>query len=92
MVIWDQPKIVSGIGKLRSSRLGFMYEEVAPKVAAFANLLGQSFEVQGLTALVNTALTTLVLLALQIPGLGFFALLTFLSSFIPILGKNAREL
>jgi predicted PurR-regulated permease PerM len=60
--------------------------QVAPKVSSFGNLLGQTFEVQALTSLVNAVLTSLVIWALKIPGLGFFALLTFFSSFVPLLG------
>jgi hypothetical protein len=52
--------------KLETSRIGFAYSEVAPRVAAFANLVGKTFEVQAFLALVNCVLTTLGLFALKV--------------------------
>jgi predicted PurR-regulated permease PerM len=56
------------------------------QIAAFGRLVGQSFEVQSLIAVVNTILTTLGLVLLKIPGYGFMSLLVLVTSFIPVFG------
>lgn len=86
MVMWDLPVIARGLRRLKSSRLSFMYDELAPVVGKFGNVLGKSFEAQGLIALVNTTLTTAGLLVLSIPGVGFLCLVTLICSFIPVAG------
>ncbi len=55
-------------------------------MTAFAKLVGQSFEVQSIIALVNTVLTTLGLVALKLPGYGFLSLVVLITSFIPVFG------
>lgn len=59
---------------------------LSPQITAFAKLVGQSFEVQSIIALVNTILTTLGLVALKIPGYGFLSLVVLITSFIPVFG------
>lgn len=86
MIMWDFPTIARGVRKLRSSRLSFMYHELAPVVSKFGSVLGKSFEAQGLIALINTSMTTAGLLILSIPGVGFLSLVTLLCSFIPVAG------
>lgn len=86
MVIWDFPALADGVSKLERSRLGFAYREIAPKVSSFATLVGQNLETTALIALCNTILTTLGLFFLKLPSLGFFSLLTFVCSFIPVAG------
>lgn len=86
MLMWDLPVIERGVRKLKTSRLSFMYDELAPVVTKFGSVLGKSFEAQGLIALTNTTLTTAGLLTLSIPGVGFLSLVTLLCSFIPVAG------
>lgn len=35
MIIWDLPKLASGVKKLRFSKLGFAYDVLAPQVQHF---------------------------------------------------------
>lgn len=86
MIIWDLPRLCVGVKKLAHSRLGFAYKVLSPQVTAFAKLVGQSFEVQSIIALVNTMLTTLGLILLKIPGYGFMSLMVLITSFIPVFG------
>ena len=86
IITWDLPQIKKGISSLENSRIGFAYNEISPKLRTFGNLVAQSFEVQAMIAFVNCVLTTIGLYFLKIPGLGFFSLLTLLSSFIPVAG------
>ena len=62
---------------------------LSPQITSFAKLVGQSFEVQSIIALVNTILTTLGLVALKIPGYGFLSLVVLITSFIPVFGETA---
>jgi len=86
MIIWDLPRLAKGTQKLGKSRFGYAYNVLAPQLAAFGRLVGQSFEVQSVIALVNTMLTTLGLIVLKIPGYGFMSLVVLITSFIPVFG------
>jgi len=86
MVVWDSPQLQKMVASLKYSRVGPIYEELSPKVSSFVDILAKSFEVQAIIALVNCLLTTAGLVALKIPGVEFFSLLTFVSSFIPVVG------
>jgi len=84
--LWDLPRIAQGVKSLRKSRARTAYLELAPRLGDFADVLGKSFEAQTMIALVNTSLTTLGLMLLGIPGIGFLSLVTLLCSFIPVAG------
>lgn len=86
MIVWDAPKLSAGISRLRESRLGDIYTEVAPSIATFGRLLGRAFEAQTMIALLNTALTAIGMTALGLNGIGLLSLTVFLCSFIPIAG------
>lgn len=86
MIVWDAPKLAGGIGRLRESRLGDIYSEVAPSIATFGRLLGRAFEAQTMIALLNTFLTAIGMTALGLNGIGLLSLTVFLCSFIPIAG------
>jgi len=86
MVIWDLPQLRRIVESLSKSRVGPLYDEVAPKISSFGSILARSFEVQFLIALCNCLLTTTGLILLKIPGVGFVSLLTLISSFIPVVG------
>lgn len=86
LIVWDRPKIAAGVARLRESRLGDVWDEVAPSIATFGRLLGRGFEAQTVIALLNTAMTALGMWALGIKGLGFLSIFVFVCSFIPIAG------
>lgn len=86
VIVWDLPLITRGIDSLKSSRLGFIYNEVAPPMAAFGALFGKALQAQASVAVVNTVLTSLGMVVLQIPGVGFLSLIVFFCSFIPVAG------
>lgn len=86
MIVWDAPKLAAGLGRLRESRLGDIYTEVAPSIATFGRLLGRAFEAQTMIALLNTFLTAVGMAALGLNGIGLLSLTVFLCSFIPIAG------
>lgn len=64
MIMWDLNVVTRVVQRLRRSGLSFMYDELAPVIVKFGSVLGNSFEAQGLIALVNTTLRTARLLVL----------------------------
>ena len=46
MVVWDLPTIARGVRSLQTSRLGPIYNEVAPSVAVFSQLFGKALQAQ----------------------------------------------
>lgn len=88
MIMWDLPVIMEGVRRLGApkSRVRYAYDELAPFFTDFGSVLGKSFEAQGAIALVNTTLTTLGLIILAVPGIGFLSVVTLVCSFIPVAG------
>ena len=86
LILVDLNRIKSGIGRLRTSRVGDFYEEAAPPIARFGILLGRAVEAQAAIAVVNTVLTLIGLLLLDIPLVAMLSVIVFLCSFVPVLG------
>jgi predicted PurR-regulated permease PerM len=86
LILIDLNRIKAGIGRLRTSRLGDFYEEAAPPIARFGMLLGRAIEAQAAIAVVNTLLTLVGLLLLDIPLVAMLSVIVFVCSFVPVLG------
>jgi predicted PurR-regulated permease PerM len=86
LILIDLNRIKSGIGRLRTSRVGDFYEEAAPPIARFGILLGRAVEAQAAIAVVNTVLTLIGLLLLDIPLVAMLSVIVFVCSFVPVLG------
>jgi predicted PurR-regulated permease PerM len=86
LILVDLNRIKSGIGRLRTSRVGDFYEEAAPPIARFGILLGRAIEAQAVIAVVNTVLTLVGLLILDIPLVAMLSVIVFVCSFVPVLG------
>lgn len=89
LIVWDLPKFTASLamlGQANQAWIRFAYRETGPTVRSFAKLLGTNFEIQGVIAIINTALTTAGLLLLDIPGARFLSLLVFVCSFVPVVG------
>lgn len=86
LILIDLNRLKSGIGRLRTSRVGDFYEEAAPPIARFGMLLGRAIEAQAAIAVVNTVLTLVGLLLLGIPLVAMLSVIVFVCSFIPVLG------
>ena len=54
MVVWDLPTIAAGVRSLQTSRLGPIYNEVAPSVAVFSQLFGKALQAQVLPSHLGT--------------------------------------
>ena len=72
--------------RLRNSRVGDFYEEAAPPIGRFGVLLGRAIEAQAAIAVLNTLLTLIGLLLLEIPLVAMLSVIVFVCSFVPVLG------
>jgi predicted PurR-regulated permease PerM len=86
LILIDLNRIKAGIARLRTSRVGDFYEEAAPPIARFGMLLGRAVEAQAAIAVVNTVLTLIGLLLLDIPLVAMLSVIVFVCSFVPVLG------
>ena len=89
LVLIDLKRISRGIEGLRNSRVGDFYVEAAEPIARFGMVLGRAIEAQALIAVVNTALTLIVLLVLGIPLVAMLSVLVFACGFLPVVGVVA---
>ena len=46
MVVWDMPKIATGVKSLETSRVSAVYAEVAPSLTVFGELFGRALQAQ----------------------------------------------
>ena len=86
LILIDLNRLKAGIGRLRTSRVGDFYEEAAPPIARFGMLLGRAIEAQAAIAVINTMLTLIGLLLLDIPLVAMLSVIVFVCSFVPVLG------
>ncbi|HLF10993.1 MAG TPA: AI-2E family transporter [Gammaproteobacteria bacterium] len=86
LILIDLGRIKRGIGRLRNSRVGDFYEEAAQPIARFGILVGRAIEAQAAIAFVNTVLTLIGLLLLDIPLIAMLSVIVFVCSFVPVLG------
>jgi predicted PurR-regulated permease PerM len=86
LILIDQARIRSGVMRLKTSRVGDFYAEAAPPIARFGILLGRAIEAQAAIAVLNTLLTLIGLLLLQIPLTAMLSVVVFVCSFVPVLG------
>ncbi|MBI4866258.1 MAG: AI-2E family transporter [Candidatus Wallbacteria bacterium] len=86
LILLDLPKMTSGVQALAHSRLGPVYDELAPHLLKFFEMLGKVFEAQVLIATVNTIVTFLGLVLLGIPYSLMLSTTVFFCGFIPVLG------
>ena len=72
---------------LADTKIGFVYNEVAPSITSFGAVLGRAIEAQLFIAMLNTFLTGIGLLLLGLGSkLAFLSLIVFGCSFIPVAG------
>ena len=86
LILIDLARIKRGIGRLKNSRIGDFYEEAAQPIVRFGILVGRAIEAQASIAFVNTVLTLIGLLLLNIPLVAMLSVIVFVCSFVPVLG------
>jgi predicted PurR-regulated permease PerM len=86
LILIDLGRIKAGIGRLKNSRVGDFYEEAAQPIVRLGILLGRAMRAQASIAVVNTVLTLIGLLILDIPLVAMLSVVVFFCSFVPVLG------
>ncbi len=87
LIVLDLPKLSASVRALKDTKIGFIYDEVAPSIYEFASVMGSALEAQLYIAIVNTILTALGTLLLGFgPEIPFISMIVFICSFIPVAG------
>jgi len=86
LILFDYPRLKAAALALRQSRLKDIYEETAASVIQFALVVGANFQAQILIACVNTMLTVIGLLILNIKPIILLSTMVFFAGLIPVLG------
>jgi len=89
LILIDLKRLTRFIEGLRNSRVGDFYAEAAEPVARFGLVLGRAIEAQAVIAVVNTALTLVLMLLLGIPLVAMLSVIVFACSFLPVIGVVA---
>jgi predicted PurR-regulated permease PerM len=71
---------------IRETRLRPIFDEIAPGMVALGKLIGKSFQGQVVIALFNAMFTFIALWLIGVEYKFVLALITFLFSFIPVVG------
>jgi predicted PurR-regulated permease PerM len=86
LIVLDLPKLKRGIHGLSTTKIGFIYDEVADNIAGFGRVLGRALEAQLFIALCNTILTAIGIWMMGIPNILVLSTIVFFCSFIPVVG------
>ena len=87
LILLDLPRLRQSMSSLSDTRLGFLYDEVAPSIRDFARVVGSAFEAQSVIAILNTLLTAGAIYILGVQkSIAFLCLIVFFCSFIPVAG------
>jgi predicted PurR-regulated permease PerM len=84
LIEWHGMK--AGVVNIRETRLRPIFDEIAPGMVALGKLIGKSFQGQVVIAMFNAAFTFIALWIIGVEYKFVLALLTFLFSFIPVIG------
>jgi predicted PurR-regulated permease PerM len=86
LIVLDLPKLKRGIQGLSTTKIGFIYDEVADNIAGFGRVLGRALEAQLFIAICNTILTAIGIWAMGIDNILVLSTIVFFCSFIPVVG------
>lgn len=82
----DFTNLRQGVQRLEESRLKGIYREIYPGVISFAQLIGRSFQAQGIVSLFNTSVLFLIFTMLGIDHALVLSAFIFVCCFIPVIG------
>lgn len=86
LIILDLTRLRAEVQKLGRSRLHAFFEQSAGPVVRFAAVIARSFRAQAMIAVVNTVLTLIGFMVLQVPNVALLSIIVFFFSFVPVLG------
>ncbi|WP_100489503.1 AI-2E family transporter [Sporolactobacillus pectinivorans] len=82
----EKDRLIQFTKGFKTSKIGFLYDEIAFFGARFVDTFGKVLEAQFMIALVNTAITSIVLAVLHFPQLFSLIFMIFVLSLIPVAG------
>ena len=87
LIVLDLPRLTRSVTSLAHTKIAFIYNEVAPSIAAFGRELGHAFQAQIIIAIFNTLFTAIGLWVLGMTSnTAFLLMIVFVCSFVPIAG------
>ena len=86
LILFDSARLGEQMKSLDDSRLRYFYQQTAQPVIRFTYVVGRAIQAQAMIACVNTLLTFVGLMLLDIPSIALLLLIAFVCSFIPVLG------
>jgi predicted PurR-regulated permease PerM len=87
LIVLDLPNLAVKARRLAHTRVGFIYDEVAPTIVSFCRVLGKAFEAQLFIAILNAILTAAGMWLLGITEkVAFITVIVFICSFVPVAG------
>ncbi len=87
LIVLDLPRLSRSVKELATTRIRFIYFEVADTIRNFAAVVGSALIAQLFIAILNTVLTAIGLAILGISQhIAFLSIIVFLCSFIPVAG------
>ena len=85
-ILLEWHRMKEDVVAIRQTRLRPIFDEIAPGMIALGKLIGKSFQGQAVIALFNAALTFSALWMIGVEYKFVLALMTFVFSFIPVVG------
>ncbi|WP_188802155.1 AI-2E family transporter [Sporolactobacillus putidus] len=82
----EKDRLITFAAGFKKSQIGFLYDEAAFFGARFIDTFGKVLEAQFVIAIVNTAITSVILSILHFPQLFSLILMIFVLSLIPVAG------
>jgi predicted PurR-regulated permease PerM len=86
LILFDSARLGEQMKSLDVSRLRYFYQQTAQPVIRFTYVVGRAIQAQAMIACVNTLLTLIGLMILDLPSIALLSLIVFVCSFIPVLG------
>ncbi|MDD9148408.1 MULTISPECIES: AI-2E family transporter [unclassified Sporolactobacillus] len=82
----EKNRLIQFAAGFKESKIGFLYNEVAFFGSRFVGTFGKVLEAQFIIAIVNTLITSVILIVLHFPQLFSLILMVFVLSLIPVAG------
>ncbi len=86
LIIYDYSRLSKEVKSLAQSRLSDFFSEAARPVVRFAISVGQGFQAIVVIAFITTIMVVITLLAFNVPSIAFLAVVTFVTSLVPVVG------
>ena len=86
LIVYDYARLSRSVKGLASSKLRDFFIEASQPVVKFAVAVGMGFQAIIIIAFITMVMVVISLLLLNIPSVAFLAVVTFLTSLVPVVG------